>query len=196
MPSGSTSDYDYEVVTNSNSINALLDDTTSILKNAITGMTDDMVKSINEQFNNVRTIVRREIYSGIDVIPPTKDPKYIEVDYMKPAAGKSSDYIKAERETWKPVHKERIKLGALSGWELDAKVMPGGDKEDYDFVTANFYDSLPQMLDGKYTQAFKTVWPKMDINKVASDVGNLRTMVKSDLLKPLFAVDANTMKQQ
>jgi hypothetical protein len=112
MPSGSTSDYDYEVVVNSNSIITLLDDTTAILKNAIPGMTDDMVKSVAEQYGNIRTIVKKEVYSSLDAIPSTTAPQYIEVDYMKPAAGKFTDYLKAETGTWKPVHQERIKLGA------------------------------------------------------------------------------------
>src|SRR5690348_7357409 len=54
MPSGSTSDYDYEVVVNSNSLSTLLDDTSSLLKSAMPGITDDMVKSIGEQYNNIR----------------------------------------------------------------------------------------------------------------------------------------------
>jgi len=195
MPIGSSSDCDYKVVVTSNSLNVLLDDTTAVLKNAIPGMTDDMVKGVNDQYNDMRTIVKKEIYYTTDWIDITPSAKYIEIDYMKPADGKYSDYIKAERETWKPVHKERMKLGALSGWQLDEKIMPASEKETYDVVTANFYDSLPMMLDAKYTQAFKTVWPKMDIAKVGTDISALRTMVKSDLLKILLAIDVNTMKQ-
>ncbi|HEX5151844.1 MAG TPA: hypothetical protein VFW07_10355 [Parafilimonas sp.] len=74
-------------------------------------------------------------------------------------------------------------------------IMPASDKEAYDVVTANFYDSLPMMLDAKYTQAFKTVWPQMDINKVGTAIGALRVLVKSDLLKILLVIDANTVKQ-
>jgi len=195
MPIGSSSECDYEVVVTSNNINVLLDDTSAVLKNAIPGMTDDMVKGVNEQYNGIRTIVKKEIYNTTDWIDITSSPKYIELDYMKPADGKYSDYIKAERETWKPVHKERMKLGALSGWDLNEKIMPASDKEPFDVVTANFYDSLPMMLDAKYAQAFKTVWPKMDINKVGTDIGALRTMVKSELLKIMLVVDANTVKQ-
>ena len=195
MPVGTSSDYDYEVVIYSNNLTTLLDDTAAIMKKAMPDMSDDLLKSINDQFNNLRYIVKREVYTSLDAINSATAPKYIEVDYMKPAAGKFSDYLKSEMGTWKPVHQERIKLGALSGWEIDEKVLPAGDKEDYDIVTANFYDSLPMMLDSKYAQAFKTVWPKMDINKVGTDVGNMRTMVKSDLLKLILAVDANTMKQ-
>jgi hypothetical protein len=195
MPTGSLSDCDYKVVVVSNNLNILLDDTAAYLKKAVAGMTDEMAEGVNEQYNNIRTIVKKEIYNTVDWIDVSSSPKYVEIDYMKPADGKYSDYIKAERETWKPVHKERMKLGALSGWELDEKLMPASDKETYDVVTANFFDSLPMMLDAKYEQAFKSVWPQMDINKVGTEVGALRTMVKSDLLKVMFAVNASTMKQ-
>jgi hypothetical protein len=32
----------------------------------------------------------------------TKSPKYFEVDYMKVNPGKEADYLKVEREDWKP----------------------------------------------------------------------------------------------
>jgi hypothetical protein len=195
VPSGSGNEYDYEVVVNSDDINVLLDDSTPFLKNAFPGMTDEIVKSVADQFNKVRKIVKTEIYSNVDAIPPTSEPKYVEVDYMKPASGKYSDYLKSETTTWKPVHKERIKLGALSGWSIDAKVLPIGEKEDYDIVTVNFFNSLPMMMEGKYEEAFKTVWPKLNIDKVGTDISNLRTIVKSNLLKPVVAVDAGTMKK-
>ena len=195
MPTGSSSNYDYEVVVTSNNMNVLLDDTSAVLKNAFPGMTDDMVKGVNEQYSNIRTIVKKEIYNTADFIEVTPSAKYVEIDFMKAADGKYADYIKTERQTWKPVHQERIKLGVLSGWELDEKVMPASDKEMYDAVTANFYDSLSVMLDAKYEQAFKTVWPKLDINKVGTDISALRTMVKSDLLKIMLAINADIMKQ-
>lgn len=195
MPSGSTNDYDYEVVIGSNNLQTLLDDTASAMKNAIPGMTDEMLKTVNEEFGEMRTIVKKEIYAGVDFIDVPTEPKYVEVDFMKPAAGKFADYVKSERETWKPVHQQRIKLGGLSGWSISEKMLPAGDKEGYDVITTNGYDSLPMMLNTQYIQAFKTVWPKMDINKVVTDAGNMRTMVKSDILKYVFAVSADTMKQ-
>jgi len=195
VPSGGSNEYDYQVVVNSDDINVLLDDTTPILKNAFPGMTDDIVMSVVEQYSHIRSIVKTEIYSSVDAVPPTTDPQYVQVDYMKPAAGKYSDYLKSETTTWKPVHKERIKLGALSGWQIDAKVLPTGGREDYDIVTVNFFNSLPMMMEGKYEEGFKTVWPKLNIDKVATEIGNLRTIVKSNLLKPILAVNASTMKK-
>ncbi len=195
VPSGSNNEYDYQVVVNSDDINVLLDDTTPILKNAFPGMTDEIVASVVDQFNKVRKIVKTEIYSNVDAVPPTSDPQYVQVDYMKPAAGKYSDYLKSESTTWKPVHKERIKLGALSGWQIDAKMLPNGGKEDYDIITVNFFNSLPMMMQGKYEEGFKAVWPKLNIDKVATEIGNLRTIVKSNLLKPLVGVNAEIMKK-
>jgi hypothetical protein len=52
------------------------------------------------------------------------------------------------------------------------------------------------MMEGKYEQAFKTVWPKLNIDKVGTEIGNLRTIVKSNLLKPLIAVNAEMMKKE
>jgi hypothetical protein len=197
MPVGTSSEYDYVVVISSKDIQVLLDDTTmaASFKAAYPDNTETLRQSMTSTLNGMRTIVKREIYSNLAAFNDQgKMPPYVEVDYMKSAANKYNDYIKSEKETWMPVHKERMKLNVLAGWELDAKALPASDNEQYDFVTANFFYTLSSMLDPKYAEAFKTVWPKTDINAVYTSTGSLRTMVKSDILKLVNYVDASNTK--
>lgn len=38
---------------------------------------------------------------------PRKPPKYIQVDYMKVQPANEDDYVKVEKEGWKPIHQNR-----------------------------------------------------------------------------------------
>lgn len=195
MPTGSSSAYDYAVVSTSKDWQVLIDDTLGLasFKEAIPDLGDNLRRGLIDHLNELRTIVKREIYASSAGTHMAKVlPTYVEVDYMKPAAGKYEEYIKAEKEVWMPVHKERIKMGVLADWELDEKVLPNEANAEYDVITVNAFNNVQQITDAKYAEAFKTVWPQMDINKVGTSIGAQRTLVRSDLLKLVLYVDATT----
>ena len=83
-------------------------------------------------------------------------------------------------------------MGVLADWELDEKVLPNEANAEYDVITVNAFNNVQQITDAKYAEAFKTVWPQMDINKVGTSIGAQRTLVRSDLLKLVLYVDATT----
>jgi hypothetical protein len=195
MPVGSSSAYDYAVVVTSKDWQVLMDDTLGLssFKEAIPDLGDNLRRSLINHLNELRTIVKREVYASSAGTHMSKSlPVYVEVDYMKPASGKYEEYVKAEKETWMPVHKERIKMGVLADWELDEKVLPSEANAEYDIITVNAFNNVQQMTDPKYPEAFKTVWPQMDINKVGATIGTQRTLVRSDLMKLVIYVDATT----
>lgn len=43
-------------------------------------------------------------------------PKFMIVEFMKVAPGKMGDWVKLERETWKPIHEMRVKERAIVSW--------------------------------------------------------------------------------
>ena len=73
-------------------------------------------------------------------------PKYriVTLDYHKPEPGKPQEYVRMERQLWKPVHQERVNKGKITSWKLYSVNFPNGDKQEYDYVTmtefANFAD--------------------------------------------------------
>ena len=74
-----------------------------------------------------------------------RPPKYIQVDYMKVDPGRESDYVKLERELWKPLHQARIKEGKIRSWQLFGVKFPFGTAEKYSYVTMNTYDQFSQL---------------------------------------------------
>ena len=75
----------------------------------------------------------------------TKPAKYFQVDYMKVSPGKEADYLKVEKEMWRPLHQERIKQGLSRSWSLYALQFPSGTGEKYDYVTVNAFDQFGQL---------------------------------------------------
>lgn len=202
MPVGSSADFDYAVVNITGSMAALLDfpmSTKDIYKKVFPEMTDKMISDVQAQFDECRHIVRREIYSPVqgahtDDEPNAPPSKYIQVDLMHPAAGKTADYIKMEKETFLPLHKERINMGILKGWGLYEKILPVDTRMEYEYVTVNFYDDLNKLNEG-FSESVKKVFPQKDINAMSNETIATRTMMQSSVWKLMSYVDTSNMKK-
>jgi hypothetical protein len=202
MPSGSSTDFDYAAVNMTGSLGALLDfpmSTKDMYKKVFPEMTDKMISDVQMQFDECRHIVRREIYTPVEGAHTENAPnappgKYMEVDLMHPAAGKTADYIKMEKETFLPLHNERIKMGIMKGWGLYQRIMPVDSRMGYEYVTVNFYDDLNKFGDG-YAESVKKVFPQKDMNAMFTETEATRTMVQSGIWKLMYYVDASNMKK-
>lgn len=202
MPAGSSADYDYAVVNITGSLAPLLDFPMSAketYKKVYPEMTDKMISDVQAQFDECRHIVRREIYTPVqgahtDEAPNAPPSKYMQVDLMHPAAGKTEDYIKMEKETFLPLHKERINMGILKGWGLYEKIMPVDTRMDYEYVTVNFYDDLNKLNDG-FPESAKKVFPQKDLNALFNETAAIRTMEQSSVWKLMDYVDTSNMKK-
>jgi len=198
VPSGAATEYDYAAVNVSSDFKALLDDTISIravFKKVFPGITDKMFDSISNQYQRVRTVVKREIFESVADLNPAAPPsKYVSLDFMKTMPGKEEDYEKMEKDTWMPIHKERVSLGAIKDWGLYAKIMPSGAKEEYNYVTGQFLDDVSGLVNPKYMEAFNKAWPGKDAGKFIQDTESTRTLVKNELWLVLDYVDASNMK--
>jgi len=112
-----------------------------------------------------------------------KPPKYIEVDYMKATPGHEDEYLKLEREQWKPIHQERIKEGKIHSWYLFGVRFPSGSESKYDFVTVNTFDQFGQM-ENSYAdieQVMSKVHSGINVNDFASRTNKSRDLVRSEV---------------
>jgi hypothetical protein len=182
-PTGSQTDYNVVVVAVSDKLEMLLDppgtNKEMLLKN-FPNLSQAQRDKVAKQFGEARTLVKKEIYAvmtttGENDGPPTATPaKYIAVDYMTPVAGKEGEYATMEIETFKPIHKERIKMGASLGWVMLRKVLPADSKDDAPFVTVNMYNDFSGMMNGKYEEAMKVVYPNQDATKVFDKINTVK----------------------
>lgn len=190
-PYGEESPYDIVGVAVTSNFDELLDPSGTnkeVFAKAFPEMNDAQIADVMKAFASSRKFIRREIYQEIsstsDDGPPTKTPaKYVQVDYMTPVAGKEQQYAKMESETFKPIHKQRMKLGALKGWVLLQKILPGDSQDPSPYVTVNFYDDFKGMMDGKYEQAIKAAYPASDANKMFASVGTVKKRQRIEVWK-------------
>jgi len=198
VPSGSAREYDYAAVNVSTNFPELLDDTISIagvIKKVFPGTTNKMVDSIFAQYGQARTVVKREIYTGVSQLnmdAPTT--KYVTLAFMKPTPGKEADYVKMEKEVWLPIHKARMELGVIKDWGLYEKILPYDTRSDFNYVTTEFYDDLNSVVNSKYIEAFSKAWPGQDANKIGQNAEDLRKMVRSEIWKVIDYVDKSNTK--
>jgi hypothetical protein len=199
MPTGSSAEYNFTVVTVSNDLNLLLNDTIPFKKRmqeAFPDLSENAMDNILESFGAVRTLVKREIYTYTDGLNMDGPPaKFIQVDFMKPTAGKTAEYVKLEKDTYKPIHAEMVKKGNKLDWGLYEKQWPYSSGDEYDYITGNFFSSINQMMSGNYEEAFKKLFPKMDMATVGNQTNSLRKIVRSELWRLGIYVDATNAKK-
>ena len=116
---------------------------------------------------------------------PTQNPvprRYFVLDYMKVAPGKGNDYLRLEREVWKPFHAQRIKDKRLLGWELYEVRYTADTHRDYDYVTVNVYDNLAATEDQTgMGEMFQRMHPGNDGARLLTETGAARQTVRSEV---------------
>jgi hypothetical protein len=198
MPTGSSAEYDMTIVTVTTDMSLLVDDTTSIrerFKKVLPGASDATIEMIFDAYAGSRILVKKEIYSFVDGVNLSSNPsKYTKVDFMKATPGKETDYVKLEKEIFKPLHTEMVKKGSMDDWGFYALEMPNSSAGAYDYLTANFFTSLNQSNGVNYNEIFKKVFPKMDMTAVWTQTNNARKMIRSEIWKLGVYVDGTNTK--
>jgi hypothetical protein len=197
-PTGSSAKYDMTIVTVSNDISLLIEDPEGFrgrMKSILPGATDQTLDAILNSIGESRTLVKREIFTYLDGVNINSAPsRYVQVDFMKTTPGKASDYVKMEKEIFKPMHAEFVKQSKKDDWGLYDLSIPYSETGEYDFITANFFTSVNQMTSGNYDEVFKKLFPKLDPTATWNQMSGLRKMVRSEIWKLGVFVDATTTK--
>jgi hypothetical protein len=116
---------------------------------------------------------------------PTQNPvprRYLVLDYMKVAPGKDNDYVRLEREVWKPFHAQRIKDKRLIAWSLYDVRYTADTHREYDYVTVNVYDNLAATDDqAGMGDMFQRLHPGNDGARLLTETGAARETVRSEV---------------
>ncbi len=110
---------------------------------------------------------------------PQRPSVYL-VNFMKANPAKVEEYLKLERETWKPVHQERIRAGQMRSWALYNVQYPYGTALEYDFVTVDTYLSLAD-AERDITAVFAKVHPSASLSDIGSRTEAARSLVRGEV---------------
>ncbi len=123
-------------------------------------------------------------------------PKFALLEYLKIEPGKNADYRKDERDVWMPIHRERIKAGAIRAWWQWLVRYPGGLAREYDVVLITTFDKFTD-LETPYPPAVFASFAKEHPEKKMADVlaytGSLRKMVRSEVVQVLDSIQPTAL---
>ena len=172
--------YDLISIQTANSINDFSKTSTDeFMKRAFPGMDSATISSIANKYTSLRVPVKSEIYKHISSIH-NPDQKYVEVNFMKTLPGKDKEYVRQEKEIYKPIHQEFINSGKRTAWYFSQLIAPVADNSKYNYLTANFFndwDKSYSITVDEYYKAYNKLFPKSAV------LDNPRTMVKTEIWK-------------
>ena len=86
---------------------------------------------------------------------------YLVFEFMKVDNEQESAYMETE-EFWAKIHKERVKNGDITGWDL-WRLQPGGEDQHFQYLTVTLFDDPVKMMSnaGDFNAAVKAAYPDM-----------------------------------
>jgi hypothetical protein len=103
------------------------------------------------------------------------------VEFMKVAPGKESDWVKLERETWKPMHEMRVKDGSILSWAAVSQVMPGDEANGPVAATVTTFRGWPDPTKTDWVGLIKKAHPQTQPDTIFNTAESARKIVRSEI---------------
>ncbi len=161
---------------------------------AIKGLSVKEISDFFTSLNNVRSTVATDLYTFKMGIGPKLIPgEYVQLNLVKTKPGSNASYEK-QLESFKMVIEECIKSGKLKGfnvWKRTYTTNVGGESN---YTVSFSFSTLDQALSwasGKtgYTEEYKKLFPKDDINIFNAKFSELRDLISQELWELVDVTD-------
>jgi hypothetical protein len=182
-PGGEKSNYNFVSTATTNSLDAIDEHFSAIA-------TPDFIPAglgTNGQkhLNNISTVVKSELWKVENCLKSDsslKPSRFMTMDYMNVAPGKSPDYLMLEDEIAKPIHNERVKRDRMDGWEVYSLILPGGVNYGYNYATGNYFEKLGHVEFGFNNEIIRqTMGSNSDVPELFETIYATRDLVKVEL---------------
>lgn len=107
--------------------------------------------------------------------------RYMNVNFMFAVPDRLDEYFELEIDIAMPLHQNQTDNERMLGWNFYRLVFPSGTSVAYNFMTADFYDSLEQIEMGITREVIEEVHPDMDVDEFEDFADSIRERVWSDL---------------
>ena len=108
-------------------------------------------------------------------------PTYMIVEFMKVTPGKESDWVKLERETWKPMHEMRVKDGSIQSWAAMDNHVPGDESNGPVMATVTTFRGWPDPTKTDWTGLIKKAHPQTKPETIFEQAQGVRKIVRSEI---------------
>jgi hypothetical protein len=109
-------------------------------------------------------------------------PKIALIEYFKIEPGKGADYRKLEQEVWMPIHRERVKMGAIKSWSAWGVRFPGGSAREYDRVIITTFNKFSDVETPYPLAVFTKVFPNTTAAELVARTQALSKQVRSEMV--------------
>ena len=188
LPGGSAYDYDALIITTFDSFAAIGNPyPPGIAVKAHPTLTPQQIgEATGARTTATRRMVRTELVTILDAtqeaVASQTPPKYLLVNYHQAEYGKANQYVKLEREAWKPVHQERVNQGILRLWVLLATRFPTGTERPYSHLTMEAFDKF-EHLENRYPPVVLEKFGPVDKrDQIGAQTTALRKQVRTEVL--------------
>lgn len=148
-------------------------------------------KDLAEITNTLRTreVVRSELWRLSETLEPQQfgsEPpaEYLQVAFMDVPAAGVAEYLRLERDVWKPIHRASVGRGASAGWGVYELLWPGGSRAAYNFAALNSHSRLAPW---PFAELVAAAHPGVPVEEVIAQTSEARDMVATLML---YLVDA------
>ena len=147
-------------------------------------LSPEEIKLVNRT-TELRTYVKNEIYSSIEVILPDgfRDAKIHVFNFFDHPEGKRrADHVKVEKEIWMPVHQARADADKMEGWVMAGLMFPFGADQPYHEVTLDMYKDMTQyMADDSFKPYFEKVHAGKDMDELMEQTRASSRLIKGEV---------------
>lgn len=172
--------YNYVVV----SLSEHLEDFDDSSEQVINQMSNIADAQMAEDFQNMLNPYRSELWrinNSVLTTDSSKISKYFMMDYMNVHLGMEYAYQMMEDEVALPIHKYRMEIDRMNGWELFSLIVPGGTEYGYNFATGNYYSDLRDFEYGFTEEVIRQSHPGTDVNEINETFSETRDLVRSEV---------------
>jgi hypothetical protein len=129
------------------------------------------------------SLVRQALYSRVDFVRSAQPVpfKFAVLDFMKVKPGMIDDYLKVEREDWKPLHQVLTNEGNRTGWTLWDYAIPGGAGATHDFVTTMLFTDYAKIKEANDAEAFMKAHPNGNLQASVNRTRASRDVVRTEI---------------
>ena len=184
-PYGTNADYTYATVNIYDDFSKMKDDyPESVMQTAHPDVNENQFGEMMAKTLASRDLVRSELWVMHDSVQPDQPAPYIHVNYMKVPSGQGQEYLKLEREIWKPVHQAAKDAGHRAGWAVYSLMYPGGTQRPYNYGTVDFFDEFSDLVVGIPEEVFKKAHPSASEegwDEIWQRTANARDLVRREL---------------
>tara|TARA_B100000497_G_C7682251_1_gene412873 strand:- start:214 stop:1074 length:861 start_codon:yes stop_codon:yes gene_type:complete len=134
--------------------------------------------------NEISDMTYEEVWTTVDQIMTDNSGqiyKYSVFNSMKMKPGvDNDDYVRMEKEYWKPMHKERIRRNMMFGWGMYTMIIPGGTERNYHWATVDYYHNFMDYL-CETGSIMESIHGKENADKYTEETISKRDLLKAEI---------------